>query len=301
MGKKKITTSAWRKKYEQLIALRQIDDSTRREKARCAKVLCAGIGKKKLRRVRPVHIARAIRAVWENGQQSKARRMLAVARDMFAEAVCAGCLAQNPAVFVRPLPYRIRRARLTLRHWRRMQNALEIETIPWRRQFAVLALITGQRRSDLVKMRFADVWNGYLHIEQAKTGARIALPLDLRLQALGLSLGEVIDRCRQYSPPGETLLRKSTGAALAATSLTKAFQTVFARAVKWGREDRTVPSLAEIRSLSERLYSAQGIDTQTLLGHKNKATTAIYHDDRGLFREEGRWRKLRIGGQHPIR
>jgi integrase len=194
----------------------------------------------------------------------------------------------------KPLPYRILRARLSIRHWRRTQAILATETVAWRRLFAVLALITGQRRSDLAKMRFDDVWGGCLHVEQAKTGARIAIPLDLYLRPLRLMLGDVIEQCRAYAPSGETLLRKGNGAALTAYSLTKAFQGAFARAVKWESDDRTVPCLAEIRSLSERLYSAQGIDTQTLLGHKHKATTAIYHDDRGLSKEEGRWRKLKI-------
>jgi integrase len=293
MGKK-ITAAQWLNEYLSLIALRQIDESTRQEKARCARVLCAGIADKKLRKIRPVHIAQTVRAVWETGEQSRARRLLVVARDLFAEAVCAGHIDRNPAVFVRPLPYRIRRARLSTLHWRRTQKQLAAESVPWRRQLARLALATGQRRGDLVKMRFADVWDGYLHIVQEKTGERIALPLDLKLRALGVPLGEIIDDCRRYDPPGETLLRSSTGRGLTVSSLTKAFHRAFKRAVRWRRDDHTAPSLAEVRSLAERLYSAQGIDTQTLLGHKHKATTAIYHDDRGLSRQEGRWRRLKI-------
>jgi integrase len=294
MGKKSIHLAAWRKEYLRLVDLRQLEDGTRSEKARCSEALCAGIGKKKLRKIRPLHIAKTIRAIWETGQQSRARRILVVARDMFAEAVGAGYLEKNPATFVKPLPYRIRRARLSMRHWRRTQAILAKETVAWRRLFAVLALITGQRRSDLAKMRFDDVWGDCLHVEQAKTGARIAIPLDLYLRPLRMTLRDVIEQCRQYAPPGETLLRKGNGAALTVYSLTKAFQSAFARAVKWDRSDRTVPCLAEIRSLAERLYSAQGVDTQTLLGHKHKATTAIYHDDRGLTKEEGRWRKLKV-------
>jgi len=85
-------------------------------------------------------------------------------------------------------------------------------------------------------------------------------------------------------------LRKSTGAPLAAASLSQAF----ARATRWRRANHSAPSLAEIRSLSERLYSTRGVDTQTLLGHRRAATTAIYHDDRGLGRAEGRWQHLRL-------
>jgi integrase len=293
MGKR-VTLSAWRKEYLRIVELRPLAEVTVEEKRRCAKLLCREIGKRKLHKVRPVHIARVMMPVWDRGQQSKARRILVVARDMFAEAVFAGYLERNPASAVKPLPYRIKRARLSIRHFRLTQAALASEETPWRRLLAVLALVTGQRRSDLVRMKFSDVWSGYLHIEQVKTGARIALPLELRLRAIGITLGDVIEQCREYEPPGATLLRKSTGAALTGSSLSKAFAAAFARTVRWKRDDLTVPSLAEIRSLSERLYSAQGIDTQTLLGHKRPATTAIYHDDRGLSRSEGRWRKLSL-------
>jgi integrase len=39
------------------------------------------------------------------------------------------------------------------------------------------------------------------------------------------------------------------------------------------------PSFHEIRSLSERLYRAQGMDTQTLLGHRCRRMTDKYNDD----------------------
>ena len=44
---------------------------------------------------------------------------------------------------------------------------------------------------------------------------------------------------------------------------------------------KTPPSFHELRSLSERLYKAQGVDTRVLLGHKHERTTALYHDTRG--------------------
>jgi len=285
----------WIKQYAKIVATRGLAASTAEEKVRYAWLLCRSIGgKRRLCDVRPVHIARAVAATWQDGEQAKARRVLSVARDLFAEAIWHGHAAINPALHIKPRAYRIRRARLSLPQWRAVQSKLETEAAPWRRLLAVLALVTGQRRSDLVKLRFADVWGGHLHIEQAKTGERIALPLKLRLQAIGVSLGEVIGQCRAYSPPGDTLLRKSTGRPLAACSLTLTFRAAFRSAVKWERNDSTEPSLAEIRSLSARLYLAQGLDTQTLLGHRKAATTAIYHDSRGLDKEDGRWRCLKL-------
>ena len=48
------------------------------------------------------------------------------------------------------------------------------------------------------------------------------------------------------------------------------------------------PSLHELRSLSERLYRLQGVDTQALLGHADIAMTNRYNDDRGLTAKEFR-------------
>jgi integrase len=63
---------------------------------------------------------------------------------------------------------------------------------------------------------------------------------------------------------------------------------------KWNGEG-TRPSLHECRSLAERLYREQGIDTQTLLGHKSMKMTDKYNDDRGLDRDK--WKALKITPQ----
>ena len=41
------------------------------------------------------------------------------------------------------------------------------------------------------------------------------------------------------------------------------------------------PTLHEIRSLSLRLYDAQGVNVQALAGHRSAEMTAIYRDVRG--------------------
>jgi integrase len=34
----------------------------------------------------------------------------------------------------------------------------------------LLAVVTGQRRGDIAKMKFSDVWDGHLHVEQKNRG-----------------------------------------------------------------------------------------------------------------------------------
>ena len=154
-----------------------------------------------------------------------------------------------------------------------------------------LALITGQRRSDLCKMRFDDVWDGHLHVEQTKTGTRLALPIALKLDAIGLTIGQVIDDCRAYSAGTGYMLRKHDGNQLGDASLSARFETA--------REHAGItcakglpPSLHECRSLAERLYRKQGINTMILLGHKHQSMTDMYNDDRGL--SQGEWKTLTL-------
>ncbi len=140
-------------------------------------------------------------------------------------------------------------------------------------------------------MRFADVWDGHLHIEQAKTGARLALPLGLRLDVLDKTLGQAIDDCLDYATGTEYVLRKHNGGQLVEASLSARFEEAREGSIPVCTDGLPV-SLHECRSLSERLYRAQGINTMVLLGHKHQAMTDIYNDDRGL--SKGRWTTLSI-------
>jgi len=60
----------------------------------------------------------------------------------------------------------------------------------------LLAITTGQRLDDIAHMRFRDVYDGYLHVQQRKTGSMVRLSLQLRLDALGITVGDVVSRCR---------------------------------------------------------------------------------------------------------
>lgn len=50
-----------------------------------------------------------------------------------------------------------------------------------------------------------------------------------------------------------------------------------------------MPTFHEQRSLSERLYEAQGINTHQLLGHSSEKMTAQYHCYRSLD-----WVKVKV-------
>lgn len=67
---------------------------------------------------------------------------------------------------------------------------------PWVQHSMEQAIVTGQRRADLAKLGPRDVSDGKLWITQQKTGAKVCIPLELKLDAINLTVGQVIERCR---------------------------------------------------------------------------------------------------------
>lgn len=150
----------------------------------------------------------------------------------------------------------------------------------------LLALVTGQRLGDICNLKFSDIWDNMLHITQEKTGSKLAIPLNLKCDALNITLREVISQCRDAVVSKylvhyrHTTSQANRGDQVSANTLTTAFKKAREKCgIKW--EQGTAPTFHEQRSLSERLYREQGLDTQKLLGHKSRKMTDRYNDDRG--------------------
>lgn len=113
--------------------------------------------------------------------------------DVFKEAQHASEVptGYNPAQATKQPRNRIKRERLSLEEWQAIFS--QAEDYPhYLRCGMLLAVVTGQRLGDISDMKFSDVWDDMLHIEQEKTGVKLAIPLSLRCQAIGISLREVI-------------------------------------------------------------------------------------------------------------
>lgn len=150
-----------------------------------------------------------------------------------------------------------------------------------------VALVTAQRREDVRQMLFRDVREDMLWVEQEKTGAKVRIPLNLRLNAVGWSVSDIIQRCRDnvisrhLIHHNEHQGRAKPGDKVRATSLSCDFAKARELAkIKWPA-GKSPASFHEIRSLAARLYAEQGVDVQALLGHKSPDMTAIYRDVRG--------------------
>ncbi len=138
----------------------------------------------------------------------------------------------------------------------------------------------------ICNMKFSDIWDDMLHIEQEKTGSKVAIPLNLKCEELGLTLRDVVAKCRdavisKYLVHFRHSISQSTrGDRVSSSSLTTTFKKARNKCgVEW--EEGTAPTFHEQRSLSERMYREQGIDTKKLLGHRSSKMTDRYNDDRG--------------------
>lgn len=203
--------------------------------------------------------------------------------DIYKEAQHAGEVPPGwnpPEATRKPVP-KVSRTRLTLEDWQAIYNcAPEGHFI---RNAMLLALVTGQRRNDICQMKFSDVWDGHLHIEQGKTGMRLALPLTLHCNAVGMTLKEVIEGCRDRVLSSYLIHSRHQIKAkpISKDVLSDYFAEARDRAGILTPQGKTPTTFHEQRSLSERLYRAQGINTKILLGHKVQATTDRYNDTRG--------------------
>lgn len=250
--------------------------------------------------LKPQAVATGLRSIPKE-RSAMAVRVLSELRDVYVEAIAAGWAENSPARDIKPPKHKVLRERLELDTWMKMRELSRSSPQRWVESMLLLALTIGQRRADLAKVRFDDVVDGHLRIVQQKEagkgyGARVEIPLKLRLDCIGMTVGDVIEHCRQSARPGPTLLRQANGSAIEMSSLSVRF-CEHIKAVMGAADPGTHhrPSLHEVRSLSARSYVAQGMNpifVQTLLGHSDMEMTQAYLSDRGLSKDK--WKRVEL-------
>lgn len=243
-----------------------------------------------------LHVGEILAEYTARDKQRMALSVRSVLVDVFRHALAEGVrpLADGNPAEASLMPHApVKRARLTLDRWRTIYEAAS-DLDPWVRNAMLLGLVTAQRREDISLMEFSSISEGRLHVVQGKvkgkaagrTGTPLRLSLDIRLEAIGISIGDAIRQCRDDVVSRRLIhhTRRTTHAKPGDPVHRDTISRGFARArelsgVTW---DGPPPTYHEIRSLSARLYGAQGnVDVQALLGHKDASTTDVYRDARG--------------------
>ncbi|EOT0836988.1 site-specific integrase [Escherichia coli] len=296
---KAITTSTWLDHYQAIqddrLKSGDIKLNTYKQKAKPVSLLRERAGMKLISSVDVRDIAQLLDEYITAGQPRMAQVVRSVLIDVFKEAQHYGEVppGYNPALATKQPRRKITRQRLSLEEWQKIFDIADASH-RYMGNAMLLALVTGQRLGDISRMKFSDIWDDHLHVIQEKTGSKIAIPLSLRLNAINWSLRDVVARCRDYAVSPylvhffRTTSQAERGAQVKANTLTMNFSKARDLAkIDWGTG--TPATFHEQRSLSERLYKEQGIDTRKLLGHKTQQQTDRYHDDRGKD-----WNKLEL-------
>ncbi|MFU7632577.1 tyrosine-type recombinase/integrase, partial [Klebsiella pneumoniae] len=158
------------------------------------------VGMKLISAVNVRDVAQILDEYLAEGQPRMAQVIRSVLIDVFKEAQHAGEVppGYNPALATKQPRRKITRQRLTLEEWQKIFDIAD-ENHKYMGNAMLLAIVTGQRLGDISRMKFSDIWDDHLHVEQEKTGSKIAIPLALRCNAINWSLRDVISRCRDYA------------------------------------------------------------------------------------------------------
>ena len=298
---KAITASTWLDRYwkiqDERLDSGDIKLNTYKQKKKPVSLMRERVGMKLISSVDVRDIALILDESISEGQPRMAQVIRSVLIDVFKEAQHAGEVPPgfNPALATKQPRRKIVRQRLSLDEWQQIVDIADAKH-KYMGNAMLLAIVTGQRIGDISKMKFNDIWDDHLHVMQEKTGTKIAIPLSLKCNAINWTLRDVVARCRDYavSPYLVHFFRATSqadrGAQVKARTLTMNFSNARDKAnIDW--KNGTPATFHEQRSLAERLYKEQGINTQKLLGHKSSRQTDVYNDDRGKD-----WAKVSIYG-----
>lgn len=249
------------------------------------KVIIAAFGDMECDSVTTSAIAELLEEITSRGKTAWAKSIRSRLLLLFRKAQALGWVDRNPVTVTESVKVKIKRKRLTLETFLAiLKEAPDVAW--WLPNIMLLAIVSGQDRATLAAWPRNAVKDGAATIYRQKTRQWIEIPTALRLDAIGMSLADVIAQCKSDVLSPYLIHHKKnkgkirSGEPIFLQTISSAFATARKNA---GIPDEGAPTFHEIRSLSKRLYMEQGgVDTKALLGHLSDATAAIYADNRGI-------------------
>lgn len=251
------------------------------------KLIRAALGPRAVASVTVLDCAELIEAQVTAGKARQAEALRSRLIAVWRKAQAKGWADTNPAEVTERPAVAVQRGRLTLETFQAI-HAVAGQVAEWLPHAMMLALVSGQDRSTVAAMERSHVADGALTVWRSKTRATnqpVAIPLALRLDAVGVSLEDLVKRrtgvvSRYLVHHVNTWGNAPAGSPVFPDRISKAFTAARELA---GIPDDGAPTFHEIRSLSKRLYDAQGnVDTKALLGHATERMGELYADPRGV-------------------
>lgn len=273
----------------ELIAEMPTDDiahSTVLTRRSLEKRIIAAFGSVKCTEVTTRHVADLIRDIEKEGKSRTAQSMRSHLMKIFTKGLALGWMKEHPALVTEAVKVKVARERLTLEQFQAIR-AKAGEVADWLENAMLLALVSGQDRSTIVAWPRSSIRGDVAVVHRSKTEVDIAIPLDIRLDAIGLSLRDVVARCKATGVVSKYLIHHPKQWRGVKRGDPVHYDTVsnkFAEARELaGIKGENPPTFHEIRSLAKRLYEAEGrVDTKALLGHKTQKMADLYADARGV-------------------
>ena len=232
-------------------------------------------GNEAINTVQPKQVVAYLSKWRDAGKSTMYNHLRSFLRDFFSAAIAEGLSDSNPVEHIKSERISVARSRLTFHEWVTICSEAE-KLNDWARPCFELALLSGQRLSDIFSMKWADIFEDKIHITQKKTGSKVAIRTTNSLSLLGKNIQGVLDTLKTL-PAKEGRVIPVTNQA----TITNTFAAArAATGISWLGSP---PSFHEIRSLAARSYTDErgAAFAQRLLGHKSAQMTEKYIDNRG--------------------
>ncbi|WP_422992721.1 tyrosine-type recombinase/integrase [Undibacterium sp. Di24W] len=236
---------------------------TQRDYSQYAALLIAVFGHIPIDKIRPRDIADYVR---HRGESSKVRanREKALFSTIFNHARAWGYTdLTNPCIGIKGFKEKPRDRYVSDDEYTAVWDVVH----PTVQDAMDLALCTGQRPADVLKILVTDIVDGKLFIKQGKTGKKLRIAIEGELAA-------VIDRimAKPRDKVNKSLLQDPNGQELTYAAMRSRFDKAREESgVNFQFRDLRAKAATDTEDLAH---------AQSLLGHKNRTTTEIYTRDR---------------------
>lgn len=229
--------------------------------------------------------------------------------NIFDVAVSKGLCPDNPARITLSRYVPKQRKRHTVEGLRIIRSHSPL----WLQNAIDLSLLTTQRRSDIVKIRWTDIHDGYIHIAQQKTtddpmddfevldgSGYIRIKIDDELQ-------QVLDRCKSDNVPSPFVIhyvpkrkvknaKKEHWTQILPLYLSEEFLRIVKLSNAYPKlEGRQIPTFHEIRVLAIFLHKKAGRSAQALAGYSSVKMTEHYESGDEII-----WNDVDVGIKLPF-